>query len=120
MSPLKNPVIRTFNHEPTRRLVSRLRETTRFRSRARGDARPTSDFGMLVIVAEKTPEVRAQSLDSWIEIIDRYEALVASVLHSLDEWKRSRASSLARNIERRGQNCELPSRKRILIGRFPL
>jgi predicted nucleotidyltransferase len=91
-----------FPREAKRRIGGRLREITLFGSRARGDARRTSDYDMLVIVDEKTPEIRGQLLDIEVEILDRYEALVASVLRSADDWQRSRAYPLAKNIEREG------------------
>lgn len=100
MSPETDPVITAFAEEVKRRLGSHLRELWLFGSRARGDARSTSDYDMLVVVDRKTPEIRARILDIEAEIIDRHEALVATLLRSEDEWKRTRHYPLARNIER--------------------
>jgi predicted nucleotidyltransferase len=102
MDPIKDPVIQAFANEGKRRIGRQLREITLFGSRARGDARPTSDYDVLVVVDEKTPEIRGQLLSIQVEILDRYEALVATVLRSGAEWQRSRAYPLAKNIEREG------------------
>lgn len=102
MDPPPDPVIEMFSREAKRRIGRHLQGITLFGSRARGDARQASDYDMLVIVDEKTPEIRAQLLDIEVEILDRYEALVASLLRTRDEWERSRAFPLAKNIEREG------------------
>lgn len=102
MDPTEDPVVQAFASEAKRRIGRQLREITLFGSRARGDAQPTSDYDVLVVVDEKTPEIRSELLSIEVEILDRYEALVASVLRSGDEWQRSRAYPLAKNIEREG------------------
>jgi predicted nucleotidyltransferase len=99
---LPDPAIETFAREAKRRIGPSLQEMTLFGSRARGDARQTSDYDVLVIVDEKTPEIRDQLLDIEVEILDRYQALVASVLRSADEWRRSEGYPLAINIRREG------------------
>lgn len=100
MNPETDPVITTFATEVKRRIGPHLRGLWLFGSRARGDARSTSDYDMLIVVDRKTPEIRAQILDIEAEIIDRHEALVATLLRSEDEWQRTRKYPLARNIER--------------------
>lgn len=95
-----DPVISTLAEEVKRRLGHHLRGLWLFGSRARGDARETSDYDVLILVDRKTPEIRTQILDIEVEILDRHEALVASLLRSEDEWQRSRGYPLARNIER--------------------
>lgn len=102
MDPAKDPVIQAFANEAKRRIGRQLREITLFGSRARGDARPTSDYDGLVVVDDKTPEIRRQLLSVQVEILNRCDALVASVLRSGDKWQRSRAYPLAKNIEREG------------------
>jgi predicted nucleotidyltransferase len=102
MDPTQDAVVQMFSRETKRRIDKRLRGNSLFGSRARGDARQTSYYDMLVIVNEKTLEVRADLLDIEVEILDRYEALVASLLRTRHEWERSNASPLARNSEREG------------------
>lgn len=102
MKPAFDPVVETFAREAKRRIGLHLRELTLFGSRARGDASQSSDYDMLVIVDQRTPEIRAHLLDIEVEILDRYDALVASVVRSVDEWQRSCGLPLAKNIEREG------------------
>jgi hypothetical protein len=56
-----------------------------------------------VIVDEKTPEIRNLLPDIEVEALDRCEVLLASVVRRVDEWSRSRAYPLARNIAREGR-----------------
>ena len=98
--PHSDPVISTLTKEVKHRIGSHLRGLWLFGSRARGDARETSDYDVLVLVDLKTPEIRTHLLDIETEILDRYEALVACLLRSEDEWRRSRGYPLAKNIER--------------------
>jgi len=53
-----------------------------FGSRARDDARPSSDYDLLILVDDKTPEIRNQILDLQVEIHDRHEALVFTFLRT--------------------------------------
>ncbi|WP_295390391.1 nucleotidyltransferase family protein [uncultured Thiodictyon sp.] len=98
MSP--DPVITTLADELHRRLGTQLRGLWLYGSRARGDARPTSDYDVLIIVDEKTQVMRDRILDLQVEILDRYEALVATLLRTESEWFGSQDSPLARNIAR--------------------
>jgi predicted nucleotidyltransferase len=73
-----------------------------FGSRARGDARDDSDYDVLVVVDHRTPELRAMILDIESQLMDRYGALVATVLRSEKEWACNQGFPLARNIAREG------------------
>jgi uncharacterized protein len=95
-----DPVLQTLTQELNRRLGSRLRGLWLFGSRARGDARGTSDYDILILVDEKTPDMRDRILDLQVEILDRHEALVATILRTEDEWRASQGYPLARNIAR--------------------
>ena len=95
-----DPVITTLADELSCRLGAHLRGLWLYGSRARGDARATSDYDVLIIVDEKTPAMRERILDLQVEILDRYEALVATLLRTETEWHGSQGSPLARNIAR--------------------
>lgn len=94
----RDAIIETLSRELNQRLRPHLRALWLYGSRARGDAREASDYDVLVIVDEKTPEVRAHILDLQVEILDRYDALVATLLRTEDEWRVSQGYPLARNI----------------------
>jgi len=92
-----------FAREVRRRLGTHLKDLRLFGSRARGDAHPHSDYGMLVIVDRRSPEIRAAILEIEVDLIDRYEALVTSIVRTEDEWKQRQGTPLAINIEREGR-----------------
>jgi predicted nucleotidyltransferase len=73
-----------------------------FGSRARGDARDDSDYDMLVVVDERTPELRTIILEIEGQLMDRYGALVATVLRSAEQWQQTQGFPLARNVAREG------------------
>lgn len=98
--PKADPVVASFSAEIHQRLGQRLRQLCLFGSRARGDARADSDYDMLVVVDQRSPEIRAIVLDIEVTILDRHQALVASVIRSEDEWLRGQGYPLARNIAR--------------------
>ncbi len=84
------------------RLGLHLRKLLLFGSRARGDAQDDSDYDMLVVVDHRTPELRAIILEIESQLLDRYGALVATVLRSESEWQQLQGLPLARNIVREG------------------
>jgi len=101
--PPSETVPSVFAREVRRRLGTHLKDLRLFGSRARGDAHPHSDYDMLVIVDRRSPEIRAAILEIEVELIDRYEALVTSIVRSEDEWKQRQGTPLAINIEREGR-----------------
>lgn len=100
--PRVNTVVETFATELRKRLGDRVCQIVLFGSRARGDAREGSDYDMLVVVDQRTSDLRAVVLDVERALMDRYGVLVTTVLRSEEEWKRSQAFPLARNIIREG------------------
>lgn len=98
-----DPIPSVFAREVRKRLGTHLKELRLFGSRARGDAQHHSDYDMLVIVDHRSPDIRATILDIEVELIDRYEALVTSIVRTEEEWKQRRGSPLALNIEREGR-----------------
>ncbi len=100
--PRSDPVVTEFANELRRRLGDSLREIRLFGSRARGQARDDSDYDMLVIVDRKTGDIRHRIVDLEVEILDRYGAVVASVVRTEQDWKERQGLPLARNIAREG------------------
>ena len=93
-------IIADLAAELKQRLGEHLRGLWLFGSRARGDARAHSDYDLLILVDESTAELRDRILDLQVEMLDRHEALVATLLRTEDEWQRSQTYPLARNIAR--------------------
>lgn len=100
--PKSDPVVQHFSSEVRRRLGASLRHLCLFGSRARGDARVDSDYDMLVVVDRRTPEIRGIVVDIEVDILDRYEVLVASIVRGEEEWHNGQGFPLARNIAREG------------------
>jgi hypothetical protein len=57
---------------------------------------------MLVVVDQRTPDVRSIVLEVESHLMLRYGALVATVLQSETEWQQAQGLPLARNIAREG------------------
>jgi predicted nucleotidyltransferase len=95
-----DPVVAAFAQEVRSRLGDRVRQLRLFGSRARGDARTHSDYDMLVVVDRRTPDIRSEILDIEVGLLDRFDALVASIVRSEEEWQHSQGYPLARNIAR--------------------
>jgi predicted nucleotidyltransferase len=93
-------ITQTLQQALNQRLGSNLRAVWLYGSRARGDAREHSDYDVLILVDEKTQAVRDSILDIQVDILDRYDALVATIVRTEDEWQRTRDFPLARNIAR--------------------
>jgi predicted nucleotidyltransferase len=104
MSSVQGDQVPAFFADAVRqRLGAHLKDLRLFGSRARGDARADSDYDMLVIVDQRSPEIRAAIIDIEVDILDRYEALVTSVVRSESEWTQRQGLPLAMNIEREGK-----------------
>jgi predicted nucleotidyltransferase len=97
-----DPVVQGFAATLRQRLGSHLCQLFLFGSRARGDAQDGSDYDMLVVVDQRTPELRAVILEVESQLMERYRALVATVLQSETEWRQLQAFPLSRNIAREG------------------
>ena len=97
-----DPVVQEFATLLRQRLGSHLRQILLFGSRARGDAQDGSDYDMLVVVDQRTPELRAVILEVESQLMERYGALVATVLQSETEWQQLQGFPLARSIAREG------------------
>lgn len=95
-------VVKEYVTELRKRLGSSMRQVLLFGSRARGSAREDSDYDMLVVVDQRTSEVRSIILEIEGQLMDRYGVLVATVLRSEDEWRRSQEFPLALNVAREG------------------
>ncbi|NCC34412.1 MAG: nucleotidyltransferase domain-containing protein [Chloroflexia bacterium] len=97
---MHDPVLQSLTDQIKESLGSRLRGLWLFGSRARGDARESSDYDILILVDEKTPELRERILDIQVDLLDQHDVLVATLLQTENEWRQSQGFPLARNITR--------------------
>lgn len=95
-------VVQEFASALRQRLGPRLRQMILFGSRARGEAEDGSDDDRLVVVDQQTQDVRAIILDAESALMQRYGALVATVLQSEAEWQQAQGLPLALNMAREG------------------
>ena len=84
------------------RLGDRLLSVTLYGSRARGDARPGSDFDLIVEVRERTTDVRDQVLELDVEMMNEFEELFVGMVYDEGEWKRESRMPLGWNVSREG------------------
>ncbi len=84
------------------RLGARARRIILFGSRARGDARPESDYDVVIVVDRRSPDVRRALLEIEVELLDRHGSLVACVLRDEREWAASQGMPIGLNVAREG------------------
>src|SRR4029453_5135683 len=111
-----DPVVQEFAATLRQRLGSHLCQLFLFGSHARGDAQDGSDYDMLVVVDHHTPELRAVILEVESQLMERYGALVATVLQSETEWQQLQGLPLAHNIAREGVRLRGIERIRVRRG----
>ena len=86
------------------KLGSHILDVKLFGSHARGDAWIGSDFDVLVIVDERTPEIRERVLDVSVYMMTEHETLFAPVIYNLREWEKTSKYPFAWNIQKEGIN----------------
>lgn len=91
-----------YADEIRKRLGGHVRQVVLFGSQARGDAREGSDFDFLVVVDQRTREIRDAVLDAGVTMMNRYDRLFASLLYSDEEWRNVQRYPLGWNIMKEG------------------
>jgi predicted nucleotidyltransferase len=84
------------------RLGERVRKIILFGSRARGEARPDSDYDVVVIVDQRTPDLREAILEIEVDLMDRHGSLVACLLRDERQWAASQRQPIGLNVAREG------------------
>jgi len=95
-----DPVVVDFATQLKQALGTHLRELWLFGSRARGEARPDSDYDLLVLVDHDTTDLRDRILDVQVEMLNRHDALVTTLLRTQEGWRRQQDYPMAINIAR--------------------
>lgn len=95
-----DPIVASLAAGLRQRLGEHLRGLWLFGSRARGDARSDSDYDLLILLDRDSPDLCDQILDLQVEVLDRYDALVATLIHTEEDWQRRQGYPLAKNIAR--------------------
>lgn len=98
--PGTDPVIVDCVTQLKHALGEHLRELWLYGSRARGEARLGSDYDLLILIDREGTELRERVLDVQVDMLDRYDALVTTLLHTQDDWQHQQGYPLAINIAR--------------------
>jgi predicted nucleotidyltransferase len=84
------------------KLQHHLKKMILFGSQARGDFTAHSDYDVLVIVDQRDKQIQDSVLDASVEIMDRYYALVGSIVCDEEEWERKKYFPIGLNILEEG------------------
>ena len=95
-------IINEYGNILKTKMGDHLKKAILFGSQARGDADESSDYDILVIVDQRTKQIREMALDAGVEIMNRYEKLFATVIYDEKEWEKAQSFPFAWNIEREG------------------
>ena len=100
---LKRQVLNTFKEALIQSLGESLQEIILFGSQARGDGAPDSDYDMLVIAEGATGELKKKVREAEWMCMEKYNALVSSIIYSPEIWEFAKESPLGWNIQREGE-----------------
>ncbi len=84
------------------KLEQHIKKMILFGSHARGEATEDSDYDVLVIVDRRDKHAQELVLDASVEIMDRYYALVGSIVCDEQEWERKKSFPIGLNILKEG------------------
>jgi predicted nucleotidyltransferase len=96
------PVAQEYAKEVRLRLGEQARQVILFGSQARGDAQAGSDYDFIVVVDERTRQLRELLADAGDQLLDRCEALCAATVYDQAQWRLVHDSPLGWNVERDG------------------
>ncbi|NCD42603.1 MAG: nucleotidyltransferase domain-containing protein [Bacteroidia bacterium] len=91
-----------YVYEVRKRLGAHVREVILFGSQARGDATDASDYDFVVIVDEKSRQLRDTVTDAGTTVLNTTDRLCASLVYGEDQWHRVLSTPLGWNISREG------------------
>ena len=83
-------------------LGPRIKDIILFGSRARGRCKEFSDYDMMIIVDKRDKSLLETVVTIEVDILDKYERLVGSIVYEQGEWERKRQSPLGMNIKKDG------------------
>ena len=83
-------------------LGARIKDIILFGSRARGNSTEYSDYDMMIIVDKRDKSLLETVVTIEVDILDKYERLVGSIVYEQGEWNRKKQSPLGMNIRKDG------------------
>jgi len=94
--------VQEYSQLVKKHLGQHLKRLVLFGSHARGEAQEGSDYDILMIVDNRTKEIREKALDIAVEMMNRYEKLFSALIYDEIEWEKAQMFPLAWNIHREG------------------
>jgi predicted nucleotidyltransferase len=99
---ITDPIAQKFSSDLKRKLGRHIKGIFLFGSRARGDAKATSDYDFLVLVDERNKETVRIVRETEVELLDNEEVLSGSLILTEEEWGERKALPIGINILREG------------------
>ena len=100
---IKSQVLNAFKEALFLNLGESLHEIILFGSQARGDGNPDSDYDMLVVADGSLRDLKRIVREAEWMCMERYNALVSSIIYTPEIWKTAKESPLGWNIQKEGE-----------------
>ncbi len=97
-------IVRKFVQQLKHSLDDKIVLLELFGSKVRGDSSPDSDIDILLVVREKTPELRDMVFNILFDLDPYYEFKISPIIYSAFEYKRNEEleSTFVENIKKEG------------------
>jgi len=95
-------ISRHFAQLVRKKLKDNTRKIILFGSHARGDFTEGSDYDILIVVNHKDKKIQNIVLEASVEILNKYDALIGSIICDESEWQQKQNFPLGLNILREG------------------
>jgi predicted nucleotidyltransferase len=99
---LSEQIAREFAEKVRAKAPGQTREIYLYGSRARGDEEPDSDYDVLIVVEQKTPELEDQIMEAAVEVLDDHDVFVSPFICTADNFERYREVGMYREVLREG------------------
>lgn len=94
-------VVEEFKKELKMQLGDKVKKLVLFGSRARGDYKETSDYDFLVVVEDRK-KYKDTIRDIEVEILNKYDYLLGSIICTPEEWQIKTNYPIGINIQKEG------------------
>jgi len=101
---ITDELINLFADTLRKLLGSRLKQIILFGSRARGDFSPDSDYDLLIVVDEVTPDIKEMINEVSSDFLYEYDRVFATIPVAENMFKTSIYNPLYMNVQREGIN----------------
>lgn len=99
---LVDKISQEFANRVRRKLGKHVKQIILFGSRARGDFTEGSDYDILIVVDKREKLFQEMVLDESVEMMNKYYALMGSIVCDEKEWERKKRFPIGLNILKEG------------------